>query len=84
MDQLKCKLVEYAISYSAKVMWGMDCDLEELLQEILKIQGYIFVMQSLETPNDCETIIPVDLIQKIDAYIASLNRRRNATCRNCN
>lgn len=84
MDQLKCKLAEYAILYSAKVMWGMDCDLEELLLEILKIQGYVFCLESLETVNDCEVKIPVDKIQKIDSYIASLNRRRNTTCRNCN
>ena len=84
MDQLKCKLAEYSILYSAKVMWGMDCDIEELLLEILKLQGYVFVKESLETVNDCDVKIPVDLIQKIDAYIASLNRRRNITCRNCN
>ena len=83
MEQLKCKLAEYAIAYSAKVMWGMDCDLEELYQEIMKLQKYVDVKESLLTTNDCETIIPVSLIQKIDSYITSLNRRRNSTCRNC-
>jgi hypothetical protein len=84
MEQLKCKLAEYAILYSAKIMWGLDCDIEELLLEIAKLQMYISIKKSLETPNTCVNVISVDLIQKIDSYIASLNRSRNLTCRNCN
>lgn len=83
MDELKCKLAEYSISYAAKIMWGMDCDVEELTLEMMKIQGYIAVKETLLTSNTCETQIPVDLIQKIEAYLAFLNRKRNLTCRKC-
>lgn len=84
MEQLKCKLAEYAILYSAKIMWGLDCDIKELLLEIAKLQMYVSIKKSLETSNTCTNVISVNLIQKIDSYIASLNRSRNLTCRNCN
>jgi len=83
MDQLKCKLAEYAVLYSTKIMWGMDCDLEQLYAEILKLQSYINVKESLLTVNECDDIIPTALIQKIDSYIALLSRGKNKTCRNC-
>ena len=66
MEQLKCKLAEYAILYSAKIMWGLDCDIEELLLEIAKLQMYVSIKKSLETPNTCVNVISVDLIQKIE------------------
>jgi len=83
MEELKCKLVEYSILFSAKIMWGLDCELAELRLEIRKLQQYIAVQESLETTNDCNDLIPVDLIQKIDAYIMALSRRKNRNCRNC-
>lgn len=83
MIQLKCKLAEYVILYSAKLMWGMECDIEKLYQEILKLEGYIQVLDSLETANDCEDLIPASLTQKITSYINSLDRESNRNCRHC-
>lgn len=83
MNQLRCKLSEYVILYSSKIMWGMDCDIDELKLEILKIQGYLFTLEVLAESNDCINTIPVNLIQKIESYMLSLNRRKNKTCRNC-
>jgi len=83
MIQLQCKLTEYVILYTAKLMWGLDCDIEALHQEIMKLEHYKQVKESLESPNDCTDLIPTELIQKIDSYIALLNRKRNKNCRNC-
>ena len=83
MEQLRCKLTEYVILYSGKVMWGMDCDIEALLQEMSKIEYYLQVLETLETVNDCTDQISTDITQKINSYIALLNRKRNKNCRNC-
>lgn len=84
MEELKCKLTEYISIHSGKTMWGLDCDIDELFQEILKIQLYIQIKESLLTTNECDNIIPTNLIQKINSYIVSIGRNRNKTCRNCN
>lgn len=83
MEQLKCKLAEYSIMYSSKIMWGMDCDLEAILEEMYKIQRYIFILETLQTTNTCNDKIHPTLIDKINDYIRALNRNKNRTCRNC-
>jgi hypothetical protein len=82
METLKCKLLEYAVLYSGKTLWGLDCDLEELQIELLKVYKYLFLKKSLETPNDCD-IIPMRLQQKIEQYIKNLKRKRSSFCVNC-
>lgn len=83
IDELKCKLTEYVVLYAGKVMWGMDCDLVTLQQEILKLEYYKQVLESLETTNDCTDKIPYTVTQKITSYLAQLNRVRNTVCRHC-
>lgn len=83
MNTLKCKLLEYAVLYSGKMLWGLDCELEELQIELEKLYKYIFLLESLETSNECNHI-PVTLQRKIDKYINLLNRKRSYFCKNCN
>ena len=83
MEQLRCKLTEYVILYSGKLMWGMDCDLEPILQEISKIEYYLQVLETLETTNSCTDQISTNITQKINSYISLLNRKRKRDCRNC-
>jgi len=83
MIQLRCKLTEYVILYSAKVMWGLDCDIDALLQEMAKLEYYLQVLETLETVNDCDVQIPTEITQKINSYVALLGRTRNTNCRNC-
>jgi hypothetical protein len=87
MDVLKCKLLEYAIMYSGKIMWGLDCDLEALRQELFKINNYIEILKELETntlgEEPCIEEIPQTIVQKIDSYVAALERKKNINCRNC-
>jgi hypothetical protein len=41
MELLKCKLLEYAVLYSGKSLWGLDCDLQQLQIELEKIDCLI-------------------------------------------
>lgn len=81
---LECKLAEYSALYSGKIMWGLDCDIEQLELELYKIYSYIFLLNTLNTANDCEYHIPVDLIQKIKQYQKAINKRNSTFCSNCN
>jgi hypothetical protein len=78
-----CKLVEYVTLWSNKIMWGMDCDIEPLLIELYKLYSYSKVLNTLESPNECDTHIPVKLKQKIQKYEKALTRKQTAFCRNC-
>jgi hypothetical protein len=82
MNTLKCKLLEYAVLYSGKSLWGLDCDLEQLQIELEKIHRYLFLLNSLESQNDCPHI-PIKMQEKIDNYIKALNRKRSTFCKNC-
>jgi hypothetical protein len=79
---LKCKLLEYAVLYSGKSLWGLDCDLEQLQIELEKIHRYIYLLNSLESVNNCK-VIPVSMQDKINNYIKALGRKRTTFCRNC-
>lgn len=83
MITLKCKLLEYSTLYSGKLLWGLDCELEELQIELDKLYKYIYLQRSLEESNDCERI-SINIQQKINNYITLLNKKRTSFCKNCN
>lgn len=91
-----CKLVDYAVLYSNKIMWGSDCDIDALLLEIRKLYLYKRVQETFDTENDCndekpvntcisKIRIPVKLRQKIQQYHNALQRSNRASkfCRHC-
>jgi hypothetical protein len=79
---LKCKLLEYAVLYSGKSLWGLDCDLEQLQIELEKIYRYLYLLNSLEQTNNCDHI-PTSMQEKINNYIKALSRKRSTFCKNC-
>jgi hypothetical protein len=83
IDELKCKLTEYTVLYAGKILWGMDCDLAVIQQEIVKLEYYRQVLESLETDNTCTEQIPYPIRQKITSYLNQLSRVRNTVCRHC-
>jgi len=80
---IECSLAEQTTLYVNKLMYGSDCDIEELRIELYKLYSYLFILESLETANDCEYHIPVELIQKIEKYKKSINKRKSKFCNNC-
>ena len=82
METLKCKLSYYTYLYAGKVLWGMDCELEQLQIELYKLYTYIKVATVQETSNDCYKI-PVELEQKVNNYIKLLNKKKLAFCKAC-
>lgn len=78
-----CKLVEYSVLYSNKIMWGMDCDIEALEIELYKLYNYNKVLLSLDTTNECSTRISPSLTQKIKQYKKALTKQYSTFCRNC-
>jgi len=82
IETLNCKLVEYSSLYSSKIIWGLDCDIEELNIEIFKLKYYIEVLVSLNEVNDCN-MFPINLINKIKYYAKLLRRKRSSFCKNC-
>lgn len=82
IDTLKCKLLEYSVLFSGKILWGLDCELDELVIELKKLYSYIIIKESLDSSNECDHI-PVSLQQKINNYINLLNRKKSSFCKNC-
>ena len=82
MNVLRCKLLEYAVLYAGKSLWGLDCDLEQLQVELEKIHRYLYLLNSLETENECDHI-PVKIEEKINNYIKALSRKKSTFCKNC-
>lgn len=83
---INCKLAEYTVLFSNKVMWGMDCDIKPLLIEMYKLYSYKKVLNSLEFTNDCVECgikIPSKLKQKIEKYELLLSKTRTKFCRHC-
>jgi hypothetical protein len=82
IDILKCKLLEYSVLLSGKILWGLDCEVEQLRIEVNKIYRYIYLLESLQEPNDCKHI-PIKLQQKIKNYINQLSKNKSLFCNDC-
>jgi hypothetical protein len=82
MDNLKCKIAYYSYLFSGKLMWGLDCDIEQLEIELYKLYTYLKVYTVQQSSNEC-CKIPVKLEQKVNNYIKSLSKRTSKFCKSC-
>ena len=82
-EKLNCKFADLTALYAGKLLWGMDCNIDALVDEILEIYGYIAILDILKDSNNCEVHIPNRLKQKIDSYIKLINRSNSNFCNNC-
>lgn len=87
MEELKCKLAYYSYLYAGKLLWGLDCDIEGIRNEMFKMSRYISVIEIqtyTDEYNNCAEPFKQHLKEEIDRYIKSLNRKQYSFCRNCN
>ncbi len=85
MNTLQCRLTYYAYLYSGKLLWGLDCELEQIEIELYKLHSYIKIKEVQSESNDCTKIIPISLEQKVNNYIKLMNKKSYSSkiCRNC-
>jgi len=81
-EVLQCKLAYYSYLYAGKLLWGLDCELEQLQIELYKLYTYIKIYVVQQSANDCDKI-PVELEQKVNNYIKLLNKKSSKFCKSC-
>ena len=80
--KLKCRLAKYASIYSGKLIWGIDCNIDLLQQEINTIFRYLNILDIYLTENSC-VHIPQKTIKKIKSYVKDFSKNSSNFCKNC-
>lgn len=83
INKLECRLSRLMAIYSGKLIWGIDCNIDLLTEEIEDVYFHLQVLEVNESANNCSTHIPQDLIKKAESYIKVSSKTNSKFCKNC-
>lgn len=83
INKLECRLSRLMATYSGKLIWGIDCNIDLLTEEIEDVYFHLQVLEVNESTNNCSTHIPQDLIKKAESYIKVSSKTNSKFCKNC-
>lgn len=75
LEQLKCYLTELLILHSKRLLYGIECDLEEIFNAVLVIQRYIDILTHLHRCN-----VYGNIVDEINKYLNTIQQTYALTC----
>ena len=79
MDKsLKCHFVNRLSLYSQRIIYGYKCDMDNLIEDIKTVRGYILIEENIENCG-----ISGQIIDNLEKYKQSLINNYTRSCRNC-
>lgn len=78
IDQLKCNLTELLVLHSKRLLYGIECDLDKMIEDVLSIQRYIDILNNLTLCN-----IYGNIVDEINKYLNMIQQTYSLTCWGC-
>lgn len=75
IEQLKCNLTELLVLHSKRLLYGIECDLDKMLEDVLSIQRYIDILNNLTLCN-----IYGNIVDEINKYLNMIQQTYSLTC----
>jgi hypothetical protein len=75
IDQLKCNLTELLVLHSKRLLYGIECDLDKMIEDVLSIQRYIDILSSLSLCN-----LYGNIVDEINKYLNMIQQTYSLTC----
>lgn len=84
VDALNCYLLELVSLKTGKILWGLDCEIQELQIVIEKSLKYRYLKSKKCT--DCEVSFPLELrrdLARFDKFLKNRKVQKSKFCKNC-
>ena len=76
--QLNCNMIELLTLHSNRTLYGIDCDLETIFNNIVQSQRYIDILTYL---SECNVV--GNIVDEINNFIKDLIQTYSLTCIKC-
>lgn len=78
IEDLKCKFVNLMIIYSKRLLYGYNCNIDGLWEELMKLSRIIKLHEHIESCN-----LRGNILDEINKELKSINKIYGELCKNC-